>query len=195
MNAAIASVLDEFRSGGITAEEAEARIAALYSGDLGFAELDLRRQERTAYPEVVYCAGKTTEQALSIIGKMREHGIPVFATRASSEIAASAAAAFPDADYHAISRTLSIGSLFSEAEREGLVVVAAAGTSDLPAAWEAARTAEFFGSNAREDGIKIGEEKARKEKIESARKMKADGFTAEQIQKYAGLSPEEIRRL
>jgi NCAIR mutase (PurE)-related protein len=149
MNAAISSVLDEFRSGGITAEEAQARIAALYSGDLGFAELDLRRQERTAYPEVVYCAGKTREQALSIIGKMREHGIPVFATRASNEIAASATAAFPDADYHALSRTLSIGSLFSEAERQGLVVVAAAGTSDLPAAWEAARTAEFFGSNVR----------------------------------------------
>jgi predicted transposase/invertase (TIGR01784 family) len=53
--------------------------------------------------------------------------------------------------------------------------------------------------NAREDGIKIGEErateKARKEKLESARKMKADGFTAEQIQKYAGLSPQEIRKL
>ena len=147
MNTAILEILELVRQDRIGADEAEKHINALYHGDLGFADIDLRRDARTAYPEVVYCAGKTREQALSIMAKMREHGLPVFATRASKEIADEAAAAFGETSYHELSRTLSIGSLYGETEREGLVVVAAAGTSDLNIAWEAARTAEFFGSN------------------------------------------------
>jgi NCAIR mutase (PurE)-related protein len=149
VNTAILEILELVRQNRIGADEAEKRINALYHGDLGFADIDLRREARTAYPEVVYCAGKTREQALSIMAKMREHGLPVFATRASKEVADEAVAAFGETSYHELSRTLSIGSLYGEAEREGLVVVAAAGTSDLNIAWEAARTAEFFGSNVR----------------------------------------------
>ncbi|MDR0383482.1 MAG: nickel pincer cofactor biosynthesis protein LarB [Spirochaetaceae bacterium] len=147
MNAAISEILEALKRDVIGVGEAEERITALYSGDLGFADIDLRREERTAYPEVVYCAGKTAEQSLSIMKKMREHGVTVFATRASKELADRAAAEFDDTDYHEPSRTLSIG--VAGVEREGLVVVAAAGTSDLGVAWEAARTAEFFGSNVR----------------------------------------------
>jgi NCAIR mutase (PurE)-related protein len=147
VNAAISEILESLKRDRISAVEAEERINALYHGDLGFADIDLRRGARTAYPEVVYCAGKTAAQSLSIMTKMREHGLPVFATRASKELAEMAAAAFDGAVYHELSRTLSIGE--TEGRREGLVVVAAAGTSDLNAAWEAARTAEFFGSNVR----------------------------------------------
>jgi predicted transposase/invertase (TIGR01784 family) len=58
-------------------------------------------------------------------------------------------------------------------------------------------------AQGREEGIVIGEarglelglKQARREKLESARRMKKDGFTPEQIQKYSGLSPEEIRKL
>ncbi|MDR3357057.1 MAG: nickel pincer cofactor biosynthesis protein LarB [Spirochaetaceae bacterium] len=149
MSTAIPEILEQVRQGALSPEEAEKKISALYHGDLGFADIDLRRADRTAYPEVVYCAGKTVEQALSIMTNMREHGLPVFATRASKELADRAAAAFGETDYHELSQTLGIGGLYAQAEREGLVVVAAAGTSDLPVAWEAARTAEFFGSNVR----------------------------------------------
>ncbi|MDR1972745.1 MAG: hypothetical protein LBQ46_12595 [Treponema sp.] len=54
-------------------------------------------------------------------------------------------------------------------------------------------------ARGRQEGIKLGEargqEEARREKLESARRMKKDGFTPEQIQKYSGLPPEEIRGL
>ena len=149
MNTAILEIIEQVREGRLTSDEAERRINALYHGDLGFADLDLRRESRTAYPEAVYCAGKTREQALAIMTRMREHGLPVFATKAAKAVADEAAAAFADTSYHDLSQTLSIGSLYTEAEREGLVVVAAAGTSDLNVAWEAARTAQFFGSNVR----------------------------------------------
>ena len=110
-----------------------------------FATLDLRRAERTGFPEVVYCAGKTVDQAVAIFRRMREAGVPAFGTRANAELAARVREAFPDAVYDEVARTLSIGQLGTE--RIGLVAVACAGTSDLPVAREAARTAEFFGSN------------------------------------------------
>jgi NCAIR mutase (PurE)-related protein len=113
-----------------------------------FATLDLHRAERTGFPEVIYCAGKTATQTLAIYTRMFEAGVPAFGTRASAELAAKVRATFPQAVYDEIGRTLSLGSL--DTPRTGLVVVACAGTSDLPVAREAARTAEFFGSNVRE---------------------------------------------
>jgi NCAIR mutase (PurE)-related protein len=113
---------------------------------MDFATIDFEREERTGYPEVVYCQGKTVEQAEAIIAAMRERGTPVFGTRASPELAKRIKGRFPDAEYDELARTLGIGCCFADDVREGLVVVVAAGTSDLPVAREAQRTAEFFGS-------------------------------------------------
>jgi NCAIR mutase (PurE)-related protein len=111
-----------------------------------FANLDLKRAERTGFPEVIYCAGKKPAHALSIFRAMREAGVPAFGTRASAELAAMVSEAFPESRWDELSRTLSVGELFSADERKGLVAVVCAGTSDLPVAREAALTAEFFGS-------------------------------------------------
>ncbi|MDR2495089.1 MAG: nickel pincer cofactor biosynthesis protein LarB [Spirochaetaceae bacterium] len=118
-------------------------------GGLGvedFAVLDLCRSERTGYPEVVYCAGKTVEQAEAIITRMRGAGLPVLGTRADPVLADRVGSRFPEAEYDELARTLTIGGVCAKDERQGLVAVVAAGTSDLGAAREAARTAEFFGS-------------------------------------------------
>ncbi|MDR2588178.1 MAG: nickel pincer cofactor biosynthesis protein LarB [Spirochaetales bacterium] len=112
-----------------------------------FACLDIERQKRTGYPEVVYCAGKKEEEAFAIICSLRERGIPVLATRAASSLAEKVKTAFPGAVFDETARTLTAGVFCEEKDRAGLVAVVCAGTSDLPAAREAARTAEFFGSN------------------------------------------------
>jgi NCAIR mutase (PurE)-related protein len=117
--------------------------------ELDFATIDSRREERTGYPEAVYCAGKTIEQAAAIIARMREQEIPVLGTRASPEMAALVRARFPETAYDALSRILTVGSYCPPDQRKGLVAVVAAGTSDLPIAKEAALTAEFFGSNVK----------------------------------------------
>jgi NCAIR mutase (PurE)-related protein len=142
-------ILRELRSGGVSEMEAESMIAALYSGDLGFAQIDACRAERTGYPEVVFCEGKTVEQAEQILVNMRSRGISAFATRAGVELGRRILERFPDAQWDEEARTIGIGGLYGGVgglARTGLVVVATAGTSDLPAAKEAARTAEFFGS-------------------------------------------------
>jgi NCAIR mutase (PurE)-related protein len=114
--------------------------------DLGFAVLDTRRAERTGYPEVVYCAGKTIEQSEAIIIRMRQRGIPVLGTKAPPPLADRVRARFPEAFYDETARILTLGSLRAGEKPAGRIAVVAAGTSDLPIAGEAVRTAEFFGS-------------------------------------------------
>jgi NCAIR mutase (PurE)-related protein len=114
--------------------------------DLGFAVIDSGRAARTGYPEVVYCMGKTTEQAEAIIVRMREQSIPVLGTKARAELARRVQSRFSEAVYDQVSGVLSIGSVSPQGT--GLVAVVAAGTSDLPAAKEALLCAEFFGSRA-----------------------------------------------
>jgi NCAIR mutase (PurE)-related protein len=112
--------------------------------DLGFAIIDAQRAERTGYPEVVYCMGKTAAQAEAIITRMRERGIPVLGTKAGEDLARRVAARFPEALYDEVALTLTVGSV--QPQGVGRVAVVAAGTSDLPIAREAVRCAEFFGS-------------------------------------------------
>jgi NCAIR mutase (PurE)-related protein len=112
-----------------------------------FAVIDAHRDKRTGYPEVVFCAGKTADQAEAIIIRMREQGLPVLGTKADGILAERILRRFSDAEYDGISRILTLGSVRPKADRRGLVAVVAAGTSDLPVAREAVLSAEFLGSN------------------------------------------------
>jgi NCAIR mutase (PurE)-related protein len=111
--------------------------------------IDSEREKRTGYPEVVYCAGKTADQAEAIIVRMREQGLAVLGTKAQPELADRILRRFSDAVYDEVSRILTAGTFRAAALRTGLVAVVAAGTSDLPVAKEAALTAEFFGSRVK----------------------------------------------
>ncbi|MDR0525293.1 MAG: nickel pincer cofactor biosynthesis protein LarB [Spirochaetaceae bacterium] len=111
-----------------------------------FALIDQHRSGRTGYPEAVYCAGKTLDQAEAIIAKMRDQGLPVLGTKANSELGARIRARFPEAEYDELAQTITISGLCPPDKRQGLIAVVAAGTSDLGIAREAARSAEFFGS-------------------------------------------------
>ena len=139
-------ILGRVKNGKLTPDEAEKEIAALYASDLGFAKIDTRRAERTGFPEVVFCAGKTDFQAEEIIMAMAHKKIPVLGTKAGPSLAAKLRERLPEAVYDEDARTLTIGSAVPPEDRRGLVVVAAAGTSDLGPAKEALITAEFFGS-------------------------------------------------
>jgi NCAIR mutase (PurE)-related protein len=111
-----------------------------------FALIDALREARTGYPEVVYCLGKTVDQAEAIMIGMRERGIPVLGTKAEPALAKRIRRRFGEAEYDETARTLTIGRVRGGAERQGLITVVAAGTSDLPAAAEAVRCGEFLGS-------------------------------------------------
>ncbi|MBR1589298.1 MAG: nickel pincer cofactor biosynthesis protein LarB [Kiritimatiellae bacterium] len=115
--------------------------------NLEFARVDLARLRRQGVPEVVYGAGKTAEQIVAILSSLRDHGqFPVLSTRMDNEKAKAVAAALgDDFTYFPVAR---LGRLGSARAPDGLgkIAVAAAGTSDLPVAEEAALTAETLGN-------------------------------------------------
>ena len=115
--------------------------------NLGFAQVDIDRLRRQGVPEVVYGAGKTAEQITAILSSLRDHGqTPALATRVDAEKAARVAEALgDDCTYFPVARIGRIGPA-RESDGIGPIVVAAAGTSDLPVAEEAAVTAETLGN-------------------------------------------------
>ncbi|UCC95101.1 MAG: 1-(5-phosphoribosyl)-5-amino-4-imidazole-carboxylate carboxylase, partial [Candidatus Omnitrophota bacterium] len=49
--------------------------------DLDFAKLDIAREKRKGFPEIIYAPGKTTPQLKEIIKKLKEHTNLVFISR------------------------------------------------------------------------------------------------------------------
>ena len=113
--------------------------------DLDFAKLDLTREERTGFPEVVFCSGKEDEFLLKIFERLYNENQEVFGTRATKEQYELIANKFQDAAYDPVSKILKIEKK-EDKTRVGNIAVCTAGTADIPVAEEAAQTAEYFGS-------------------------------------------------
>ncbi len=115
--------------------------------NLGFARVDLSRKRRQGVPEVVYGAGKTAEQISGILDSLRRHGqLPAIVTRVDAGKAAAVSGSLgSDFVYFPEARFGRLGAAKAP-DGHGCVVVAAAGTSDLPVAEEAALTAETLGN-------------------------------------------------
>ena len=111
---------------------------------LRVADLDFERESRRGYAEAVYCEGKTPEQVRVIAAAIGERGVRTLFTRASELHADAVLAELPDAVHDPESRLLWWPATLPE-PTGGLVVVAAAGTSDLPVAREAQQVAAFLG--------------------------------------------------
>jgi len=140
-------ILDDFQNGAITREQALERLNNLPFEDIGFAKLDHHRKLRRGSIETVFCAGKTAEQVRVIFERFIAAGGNALGTRASAEQAEYVRAALPDVQYDPVSRLLYFIS--KPNPRIGCVAVCTAGTSDLPVAEEAAKTAEFFGADVK----------------------------------------------
>jgi len=113
--------------------------------DLGFARVDTGRALRTGDPEVVYGAGKTSDQLVAILRALREATPtrPALATRLTDDGVAAVEAEWPDALIDLDARCAVLGDL---PEGRGTVAVVSAGTSDGPVAAEAAIVARCFGA-------------------------------------------------
>ena len=142
--AKLARLLDDVRAGRVDVDAAMARLAGLPFEDLGFAKVDQHRALRAGGPEAIFCPGKTPEQVVAIAERLARHHGNVLATRCDAAIAAAVEAAGLPCVYHAVARLLVVRP--ERVEGVGLVVVAAAGTADVPVADEAALVAEALGN-------------------------------------------------
>lgn len=138
-------ILEDLISGSIDIEVAASRLAGAKSDDIGFARLDPDRADRTSLPEIVYAPGKSTEQLLQILNRMRETAGLGIASRVSSELARTLASSLPDGDWFPEARIFALGDPRDPIPEEGSVAVITAGTSDIPVAEEACVLMELLG--------------------------------------------------
>ena len=97
---------------------------------------------RRGYPEAVYCAGKTPEQVAADRGRRAAPArVVTLFTRADPEHAAAVLAELPGRLLRRRRRAAGLAGRAARQPAGGLVVVLAAGTSDLPVAREAQLTA------------------------------------------------------
>lgn len=140
----IRELLERVRNGDISPEDAEKYLKKNPFEELSYAKLDLHREIRTGFPEVVLCSGKPDEYLTAIYRKLFEENGEVFGTRADARQYGLVREVVPGIVYDEISHILK--SEKKNKERKGKIVVCSAGTADIPVAEEASQTAEYFGS-------------------------------------------------
>ncbi len=140
----IHSLLERVASGAISPEAAAEELAGFSFADLGYAKIDMGREHRCGFPEVVYCQGKSPAHLRGIAERIADEGV-LLATRADRAAYDEIKSVLPRAAYHAAARIV-IADGREATPGKGHVVVASAGTADLPVAEEAALVAETMGS-------------------------------------------------
>ena len=142
---ALRRLLDAVQVGAVTTDDAVDRLRRLPFADLGFARVDHHRTLRQGMAEAVYGPGKTPEQAAAIVAELLSApgSAPVILTRADDAQVAAALDRNPDGHRTGVAHaTVTWRVAEPRSER---VVVATAGTADLPVADECAATLAAHG--------------------------------------------------
>jgi NCAIR mutase (PurE)-related protein len=143
------ALLDDVQSGATTPEAAHDRLLQFLRQspyeDLGFARVDHHRHVRQGFPEVVFGQGKTSDQIAAIARTLVAAGSNLLVTRTTAEAHRAVVSCVPEARFHEMARCITFQVQPAPPGR-GTIVIAAAGTADLPVAEEAAVTAEIMGN-------------------------------------------------
>ncbi len=138
------ALLEAVREGRLAPDDAVIELRRLPWADLGFARVDHHRTLRQGMAEVVYGPGKAIEHLVAIVGELLVGGSgPVLVSRADGQQAAAALAAHPGGEQHATTLVWRPAS-----PRPERVVLACAGTADLPVADECATVLGAHGFEA-----------------------------------------------
>ncbi len=123
--------------------------------------LDLDRQRRCGFPEVIYGDGKPADMIAGIIQAQQDAGQPSFATRVAAAVAEQVQAQIPGVRFNPIARTLTAGisepplptplprsndaAAVPDAAEIAHAAVVTAGSTDAPVAEEAIETLHWMG--------------------------------------------------
>ncbi|MGI8663832.1 MAG: nickel pincer cofactor biosynthesis protein LarB [Acidimicrobiales bacterium] len=134
-------LLDDVRSGALAPDDAVAELRRLPYADLGFARVDHHRALRQGRAEAIYGPGKAPEHCAAIVAELLAGGEgPVVLTRANEDQAEAALAANAGGTRHGTTVVWR-----PAAPRPERVVLATAGTADLPVAEECAAVLSAHG--------------------------------------------------
>ena len=138
-------LLTDVADGKVNPDSAMMKLKLEPFEDLGFAKIDHHRGIRQGAAEVIYGAGKTSEQIAKIAQRLRDGGQKtVLITRLSAEAAMYIKDRLP-LTYYEMGNVGIVGEMPTP-DTDSFIVVASGGTSDMPVAEEAALTAEALGS-------------------------------------------------
>src|SRR5690349_5363337 len=143
------ALLDDVRGGSLSPEAAHDRLLQFLRQkpyeDLGFARVDHHRGTRQGFPEIVFGQGKTPAQIAAIADRLVNAGHSLLVTRTGRDAYDAVLKTVPAATYHELARCITLDA-GKTPRGHGTVMIAAAGTADLPVAEEAAVTAELMGN-------------------------------------------------
>jgi pyridinium-3,5-biscarboxylic acid mononucleotide synthase len=141
----IRAILTAHAAGSSSAEEAERAIRQCFEQDLGFARLDTDRAARRGFPEVIYGAGKSKDQLITLIRASATRNPNLLCTRVPEEYGEELSNQLEELTYEPQSR---VAYLHREPAPtgQGVVGIVSAGTSDGPVAKEAEICARVMGN-------------------------------------------------
>ena len=141
------ALLEAVKSGSVAPRDAAKRVGDLSVQSVAdFAQLDGERALRMGVPEVIYGERKRPEQIGALVERLVSLGQGVLVTRMAAEAEPAAMAAAPLGRYDPVSRTFTAPPAGGWPERQGMVAVVCAGTTDIPVAEEACAAAHLVGA-------------------------------------------------
>ena len=148
-NKQLQELLDSVADGTLAPVAAKDRLLDILRAqpyeDMGFARVDHHRSVRQGFPEVILGLGKTPDQIAAIAAGIVARGSTLLVTRATHAAAEAVRAKVPNAVHHPEAGLVTLRQQ-DVSPGTGTIIVAAAGTADLPVAEEAAITAELMGN-------------------------------------------------
>lgn len=149
-NKQLQDLLEQVARGDLDTETARQQLVAAMRArpfeDLGFARVDHHRSLRQGFPEVILGLGKTPAQIAAIAAEIVRRGSTLLVTRAGIAAYEAVREQIPDAAYYPDAAVIAFRQQDVNPGK-GMIVVAAAGTSDLSVAEEAVITAEVMGND------------------------------------------------
>ena len=138
------NILDALLAGKLSKRQAIDRLK--FVDDIGFAQLDIQRNQRTGFSEVIFGEGKSIEQLSSIVERLISHQKSILVTRISDTNAKTLIKRFPNLKHYPEAGIVNWHPHKTKFREHGHIAVISAGTSDWQVSEEAALTAEHLGS-------------------------------------------------
>ncbi|NJE13154.1 nickel pincer cofactor biosynthesis protein LarB [Thermococcus sp. LS2] len=138
-------LLKSYKRGELNEEEVKEKILKLFYEESESFLLDLEREKRIGFPEVIFAEGKMTEHLLSIVGKVLEKKDIVFISNVDSEKENALRERFSKFEIKKAGRLMAIRKGKHIHRTLGTVGIITAGTSDIPYAEECALILEELG--------------------------------------------------
>lgn len=140
-------LLRQVAAGEVSPAHAVRRLRNYPVEALEFAQVDHLRPLSQGFPEVVFCEGKTTEQAVEICSSLERSSGIFLATRADSPLQQALRARYPRVEVNERARTVYLPPDPPVSPTgHGTILVVTAGTSDQPVAEEAVVVARAMGN-------------------------------------------------